>query len=79
MGGQEAACAACPCFTPTLALPRRGGGEKTNRRGRRKLNDPATIQGGLDALFRDNPQVFVAGDLLWYPVEGHPEIILVDA
>jgi len=33
-----------------------------------------TIQGGLDALFRDHPQVFVAGDLLWYPVEGHPEI-----
>jgi Uma2 family endonuclease len=33
-----------------------------------------TIQGGLDALFRDNSQVFVAGDLLWYPVEGHPEI-----
>jgi len=33
-----------------------------------------TIQGGLDALFRDNPDIFVAGDLLWYPVEGHPEI-----
>jgi Uma2 family endonuclease len=29
-----------------------------------------TIQGGLDALFADNPDVFVAGDLLWYPVEG---------
>src|SRR3954452_5736001 len=29
-----------------------------------------TIQGGLDALFRDYPEVFVAGDLLWYPVEG---------
>lgn len=29
-----------------------------------------TIQGGLDALFKDNPNVFVAGDLLWYPVEG---------
>jgi Uma2 family endonuclease len=29
-----------------------------------------TIQGGLDALFRDNPDVFVAGDLLWYPIEG---------
>jgi Uma2 family endonuclease len=29
-----------------------------------------TIQGGLDALFGDNPNVFVAGDLLWYPVEG---------
>jgi len=33
-----------------------------------------TIQGGLDALFRDNPDIFVAGDLLGYPVEGHPEI-----
>jgi Uma2 family endonuclease len=29
-----------------------------------------TIQGGLDALFKDHPEVFVAGDLLWYPVEG---------
>jgi Uma2 family endonuclease len=33
-----------------------------------------TIQGGLAALFRNDPNVFVAGDLLWYPVEGHPEI-----
>jgi Uma2 family endonuclease len=33
-----------------------------------------TIQGGLDALFRDDKNIFVAGDLLWYPVEGHPEI-----
>ncbi len=29
-----------------------------------------TIQGGLDSLFKNNPEVFVAGDLLWYPVEG---------
>jgi Uma2 family endonuclease len=35
-----------------------------------------TIQGGLEALFRADPQVFVAGDLFWYPVEGHPEIRL---
>jgi Uma2 family endonuclease len=33
-----------------------------------------TIQGGLDAQYRDDPEVFVAGDLLWYAVEGHPEI-----
>jgi Uma2 family endonuclease len=33
-----------------------------------------TIKGGLDALFRDDPNVFVAGDLLWYPVEGDPTI-----
>jgi Uma2 family endonuclease len=33
-----------------------------------------TIEGGLDALFVDEPHVFVAGDLLWYPVEGKPGI-----
>ena len=27
-----------------------------------------TIKGNLDALFASNPEVFVAGDLLWYPV-----------
>ena len=32
------------------------------------------ITGGLRHLFADNPNVFVAGDLFWYPVEGHPEI-----
>jgi Uma2 family endonuclease len=31
-----------------------------------------TIKGGVDALFADDPNVFVAGDLLWYPVEGDP-------
>lgn len=30
------------------------------------------IQGGLDALFRDAPDVFVAGDLLWYPAGCPP-------
>ena len=29
-----------------------------------------TIVGGLQALFRERADVFVAGDLLWYPVEG---------
>ncbi len=33
-----------------------------------------TIQGGLDALLRHEPNVFVAGDLLWYPVQGRPDI-----
>lgn len=33
-----------------------------------------TIQGGIDALFKDNPDVFVAGDLLWYPVESNSKI-----
>jgi Uma2 family endonuclease len=33
-----------------------------------------TIQGGFAALYRNQPDVFVAGDLLWYPVEGQPTI-----
>lgn len=33
-----------------------------------------TIKGGLEALFQDHPDIFVAGDLLWYPVEGRPDI-----
>jgi len=33
-----------------------------------------TIKGGLDAVFLDQSDVFVAGDLFWYPVEGRPDI-----
>src|SRR5262245_45803750 len=33
-----------------------------------------TIKEGLDRVFSDRSDIFVAGDLLWYPVEGHPEI-----
>jgi hypothetical protein len=29
-----------------------------------------STQGGIDSLFAEDPNVFVAGDLLWYPVEG---------
>ena len=33
-----------------------------------------TIEANLEILFRDDPQVFVAGDLLWYPVEGNNKL-----
>ena len=33
-----------------------------------------TIKEGLERICFDRDDVFVAGDLLWYPVEGHPEI-----
>src|SRR5581483_4038338 len=42
-----------------------------------------TIKGGLDAVFKDEPNVFVAGNLLWYPVEGSntirtaPDVLVV--
>jgi Uma2 family endonuclease len=33
-----------------------------------------TICEGLDTQYANDPNVFVAADLLWYPVQGHPEI-----
>lgn len=32
------------------------------------------LQCNLDSMFADDPAVFVAGDLLWYPAEGFPGI-----
>jgi len=32
------------------------------------------IKEGLEALFRNEPNVFVAGDLLWYPLQEKPKI-----
>lgn len=32
------------------------------------------IKENLETLFQYDPQVFVAGDLLWYPVEGETEL-----
>jgi len=32
------------------------------------------IKENLELLFANDPDIFVAGDLLWYPVEGHSEI-----
>jgi Uma2 family endonuclease len=34
----------------------------------------ATTKSGLDRLFHDRDDVFVAADLFWYPVEGNPKI-----
>jgi Uma2 family endonuclease len=32
------------------------------------------IKWGLEGVFRDRPDVFIAGDLLWYPVEGNNKL-----
>lgn len=32
------------------------------------------LKENVEALFANDPNVFVAGDLLWYPVEGEPTI-----
>ncbi len=33
-----------------------------------------TLKEGIEVLCQDDPNVFVAGDLLWYPVEGRPDL-----
>lgn len=33
-----------------------------------------TIEGNLEILLEENENVFIAGDMLWYPVEDHSEI-----
>jgi len=35
-----------------------------------------TIEYNLEWLYANNPEVFIAGDLLWYPVEGNNKICL---
>ena len=32
------------------------------------------IKGGLEAQFNDDPRVFLAGDLFWYPSKGSPDV-----
>jgi Uma2 family endonuclease len=40
----------------------------------RQADEIVWLKTNLDELYADNPEVFVAMDLLWYPVEFHPEI-----
>ncbi|MEA1967424.1 MAG: hypothetical protein U9N77_04315, partial [Thermodesulfobacteriota bacterium] len=36
----------------------------------KQFNWIVKIKEGFELLFAENPDVFIAGDLLWYPVEG---------
>lgn len=40
----------------------------------KQFNWIVLIKEGLEAMYAQDPNVFVAGDLLWYPVEGNPRI-----
>jgi Uma2 family endonuclease len=42
----------------------------------RQLRWMVVLFGNLAALYRTRQDVFVAANLFWYPVEGHPEIAL---
>ena len=36
----------------------------------------ALIKGGIEGVFEDDPNVFVAGDLLWYSVQGRNRVAM---
>jgi Uma2 family endonuclease len=61
-----------PLVRPEIVYPESDGQPMADNT--LQFNWIVTIEGGIDALYRDDPNVFVAGDLLWYPVEGRPEI-----
>jgi len=64
--------------TPTLSLPPHVLYPESDGQPMadniRQLNWILLLVGNLRALFRDRPDVLVAGNQFWYPVEGRPEI-----
>ncbi len=61
-----------PTLPPEVIYPDSDG--KPMADNTRQFDYIVMIEGGLAAMFADRPDVFVAGDLLWYPVEGDPAI-----
>src|SRR4051812_22137589 len=57
---------------PTIQYPDSDG--KPMAENTLQLRWIVTLFGNLAALFRDRDDVFVAADLLWYPVEGQNEV-----
>jgi Uma2 family endonuclease len=53
---------------PTITYPESDG--QPMAENTRQFEYIVTIKCGLEAEFRNDPNVFIAGDLLWYPVEG---------
>ncbi|MCI0463351.1 MAG: Uma2 family endonuclease, partial [Gemmataceae bacterium] len=59
--------------TPVAVVdPESDGQPRADNTTQFRYNRPNT--GGLDVQYRNDPNVFVAGDLLWYPVEGNNTI-----
>ncbi len=61
-----------PTCTPLTHYPESDG--QPMAENTRQFHWIVLIKENLATLFRDRPDVFVAGDLLWYPVEGNPSI-----
>ncbi len=60
--------------TPEIIYPDRDGQPMSDNT--KQFRWIVTIKENLELLFAEDPQVFIAGDLLWYPVEGDNKIRL---
>ena len=63
---------AVPELRKKVIYPERDG--KSMSDNTKQFNRIVKIKEGVEVLFADNPDVFVAGDLLWYSVEGSNKI-----
>jgi len=61
-----------PSSTPEVSYPESDG--KPMADNTKQFRWIVTIKENLEWLFADDPNVFIAGDLLWYPVEGDNKI-----
>ncbi len=59
-------------FSPDIVYPESDG--KPMSDNTKQYRWIVTIKENSEILLANRSDVFIAGDLLWYPVEGHPEI-----
>ncbi len=59
-------------LSPKIIYPESDG--KPMADNREQFNWIVLIKENLEILFGSNPEVFVAGDLLWYLVEGNNKL-----
>jgi Uma2 family endonuclease len=64
--------AAGPLPAPPIHYPESDGEPMADNT--RQFRWIVVLFGNLAALFRDRDDVFVGGNLFWYPVEGHPQV-----
>ena len=66
---------------PRVNYPARDGRDVSDNTLQEEWIDK--IKGGLEVLYRDAPRVFVASDLMWYPIKGNnrrrlaPDVMVV--
>jgi Uma2 family endonuclease len=61
-----------PFITQTITYPESDG--KPMADNSIQFRYITTIEGNLEILFEDDPNVFIAGDMFWYPLKGNNRV-----